>query len=257
VTFVSGEGRIVRAGGRVVKNVAGYDVTKLAIGSYGAFGIITSVALRVRAVPRADVTLVTTGPRDTLIDAALAVTDAGLSPSALELYSGAEESGTAWSLAARLMGRDAEVAAAADAVRRATATAWRDLPIDEAVEFWANVQQAMVSGPATVRLGTLPTAIEPCLDLVQHRLREGIIGVTVPLGLVRWCGSASPDDLSGLRRTAAQQEIPLTLERGSWTLRSAVGHYGAYREGVGRLVSELRRAFDPRDVLMVPIGGNG
>jgi hypothetical protein len=114
----------------------------------------------------------------------------------------------------------------------------------------------MVSAPATVRLGTLPTAIEPCLDLLQHRLREGIISVTVPLGSVRWCGSASPDDVNRLRQAAAQQEIPLTVERGSWTLRTAVGHYGAYREGVGRLVSELRHAFDPRDVLMVPLGGD-
>jgi FAD/FMN-containing dehydrogenase len=257
VTFVSGEGRVVSAGGRVVKNVAGYDLTKLAIGSYGAFGIITSVTLRVRAVPRADSTLVTSGPRDELIDAALAVTDAGMSPSALELCRGAGELGSQWTLAARLTGRDAEVAAAAVAVRQATDVIWRDLGRDEAAGFWTSVQQAMSSGPATVRLGTLPTAIEPCLDLVQHRLREGSISVTVPLGRVRWCGPMNPEDLQRLRQAAAQREIPLTLERGSWMLRAAVGHYGAYREGVGPLVAELRRAFDPRDVLLVPIGDDG
>jgi FAD/FMN-containing dehydrogenase len=257
VTFVSGDGSIVRAGGRVVKNVAGYDLTKLAVGSFGAFGIVTSATLRIRAVPRADSTLVTTGPRDALIDAALAVTDAGLSPSALELYRGAEEVGTRWTLAVRLTGRDAEVAAAGEAVRQATDVVWRALGRDEAAGFWAGIQHAMASAPTTVRLGTLPTAIEPCLDLVQHRLREGPISVTVPLGRVRWCGPTSPEDLQRLRQTAAQREIPLTLERGSWMLRAAVGHYGAYREGVGPLVSELRRAFNPRDVLLVPIGDDG
>jgi FAD/FMN-containing dehydrogenase len=257
VTFVSGDGSIVHAGGRVVKNVAGYDLTKLAIGSYGAFGIITSVTLRVRAVPRADSTLVSTGPRDELIDAALAVTDTGLSPSALELFSGTAEVGTRWTLAARLTGREAEVAAAGDTVRQATDVVWQELTGDEAAGFWAGIQHAMASAPTTVRLGTLPTAIEPCLDLVQHRLREGPISVTVPLGRVRWCGPTSPEDLQRLRQTAAQREIPLTLERGSWMLRAAVGHYGAYREGVGPLVAELRHAFDPRDVLLVPIGDDG
>jgi FAD/FMN-containing dehydrogenase len=257
VTFVGGDGSIVHAGGRVVKNVAGYDLTKLAVGSYGAFGIITSATLRVRAVPRADRTLVTTGPRDELIDAALAVTDTGLSPSALELFSGAEDVGTRWTLAARLTGRDAEVAAAGATVRQATDVVWRDLGRDEAAGFWAGIQHVMASAPTTVRLGTLPTAIESCLDLVQHRLREGPVSVTVPLGRVRWCGPTSPEDLQRLRQTAAQREIPLTLERASWMLRAAVGHYGAYREGVGPLVSELRRAFDPRDVLLVPIGHDG
>lgn len=257
VTFVSGEGRIVHAGGRVMKNVAGYDLTKLVVGSFGAFGVITSVTLRVRAVPRADTTLVTSGNRDALIDAGLAVTDAGLSPSALELYSGDDARPADWSLAVRLTGRDAEVAAAADAVRQAADVPWRELAPNEAAGFWANVQQAMVSAPTTVRLGTLPTAIEPCLDLVQHRLREGVISVSVPLGSVRWCGPASADDLLRLRQTAAQQEIPVTLERGSWGLRDTVGHYGAYREGVGRLVSELRRAFDPHGVLVVPFGSDG
>ena len=51
-TVVTGQGRIVHAGGRVVKNVAGYDLTKLATGSFGSLGVVTSVNLRLRAVPR-------------------------------------------------------------------------------------------------------------------------------------------------------------------------------------------------------------
>ena len=42
-TLATGAGRIVRAGGRVVKNVAGYDLAKLATGSFGSFGVVTSV----------------------------------------------------------------------------------------------------------------------------------------------------------------------------------------------------------------------
>jgi glycolate oxidase FAD binding subunit len=49
LTVVTGTGDIVRPGGRVVKNVAGFDLTRLMIGAWGTLGIITQVTLRVRA----------------------------------------------------------------------------------------------------------------------------------------------------------------------------------------------------------------
>lgn len=61
VECVDGRGRIVRVGGRVVKNVAGFDLTRLMIGSWGTLGVITEVHLRLRARPSADVTLMVEG----------------------------------------------------------------------------------------------------------------------------------------------------------------------------------------------------
>lgn len=58
---VDGHGRIIRAGGRVVKNVAGFDLTRLMVGSWGTLGVITEVHLRLRARPAADVTLLVDG----------------------------------------------------------------------------------------------------------------------------------------------------------------------------------------------------
>ena len=48
-TVATGDGRLVNAGGRVVKNVAGYDLTKLQVGGFGGFGIIAEVHLRLSA----------------------------------------------------------------------------------------------------------------------------------------------------------------------------------------------------------------
>jgi len=53
---VDGTGRIVSAGGRVVKNVAGFDLTRAVTGSWGSLGLITHVHLRLRARPVVDET---------------------------------------------------------------------------------------------------------------------------------------------------------------------------------------------------------
>lgn len=55
---VDGLGRIVQAGGRVVKNVAGFDLTRLCTGSWGTLAVITEVHLRLRALPAADCSFV-------------------------------------------------------------------------------------------------------------------------------------------------------------------------------------------------------
>ena len=57
VRFVDGLGVIAKNGGRVMKNVTGYDLVKLMAGSRGSLGVLTEVSLRVQAVPEAAITL--------------------------------------------------------------------------------------------------------------------------------------------------------------------------------------------------------
>jgi glycolate oxidase FAD binding subunit len=58
IRAVQADGRIIKAGGRVVKNVAGYDLTRLFIGSLGSLGIIVEAAFRLAPLPRAERTAV-------------------------------------------------------------------------------------------------------------------------------------------------------------------------------------------------------
>ncbi len=104
LTVVTSDGRTVRAGGRVVKNVAGYDLGKLQIGGFGGFGIVTEINLRLRALPRADQTLIARASRDHLTNAARDLVEARLSLQALELFSPALAAEPDWVLAARLDG---------------------------------------------------------------------------------------------------------------------------------------------------------
>ncbi|GAG26955.1 unnamed protein product, partial [marine sediment metagenome] len=79
--FVRADGTLVKAGGRVAKNVAGYDITKLMIGSWGTLGIITQIAVRVHPKPEMIQTIIV--GFDTLfsaIDSAFDVLDSHFAP---------------------------------------------------------------------------------------------------------------------------------------------------------------------------------
>lgn len=252
VALVTGEGRIARVGGRVVKNVAGYDLTRLAAGSFGCFGVVTSVHLRLRAVPRADVTLLGAGERDTLLDGARAIQDAGITPAALEVLSPLATGQERWTLAVRLLGSAPAVDAERQVVSGATAVPLAALEPGEAGPFWRSVLAGALRGAVTLRLGALATAMDDALDLLLHHLDEQWIMAAVGAGGLRWAGDAPAERVRLLRYAAAQREMPLTLERAPWSIREPLGHFGAYREGVGQLVSGLREAFDPAGILVVP-----
>jgi hypothetical protein len=252
-SVVTGDGRIVRAGGRVVKNVAGFDLAKLHVGGFGAFGIITELHLRLRALPETDVTLVRRGPRDPLTRAARELDAARLAPAALELLSPALAAEPEWVLALRLTGLTDAVQAEIEQVSDTAPGAWEPLATERAAALWALVARGAASGAVTLRLGVLGPGIDETLDLIGAELGEGLIAAGPASGGLRWTGEAEPERIRVLRRTFAAREIPLTLERAPWAVRRAVGHFGAYREGVGQLVGRLRETFDPGHRLAVAL----
>lgn len=86
--IVLADGSIIKAGGRVVKNVAGYDLCKLFTGSYGSLGIITELNFKLRPRPKCEATVIATGALDDLRAGARAVLEARLFPVAAEIVSG-------------------------------------------------------------------------------------------------------------------------------------------------------------------------
>ena len=251
----TGDGRLVNAGGRVVKNVAGFDLTKLQVGGFGGFGIIAEIHLRLRALPRADVSLLARGARDQLTSGARELIDAQVLPAALELLSPALAAEADWVLAARFVGTDAAVQADVRRLGSVGELQWQPLPADRTAAFWSVAARGTLGGPITLRLGVLGDGVDDTIDLLAHDLDEGLVSAGAGLGMIRWTGDATVDRIRSLRRAAAAREIPMTLERAPWAVRRALGHFGAYREGVGKIVGRLRDTFDPGQCLNVALEG--
>jgi FAD/FMN-containing dehydrogenase len=254
-TIVTGDGRVVRAGGSVVKNVAGYDLTKLQVGGFGAFGVIAQLHLRLRAAPAERATLLARGERDLLTHQARTMMERRLDLAAMELLSPALVADAEWMLALEIAGTAELVAAEVGRAMEFAEVPLHRLSPERAAAFWPSVSRATQGGAVTMRLGAFPDGMDEMIDLLAMKLDVGLVAAGPGRGMIRWSGNTSPEAIRGLRRAAAEREVPLTLERAPWDLRRTVGHFGAYREGVGRLVTKLRATFDPHPTFAVALEG--
>jgi glycolate oxidase FAD binding subunit len=169
---VDGRGRVIRAGGRVVKNVAGFDLTRLVTGSWGTLAVITEVHLRLRARPSVDRSIYIEGATATQMRAfsrgrfaplaALPLSDA------LAQSIGHRGHG-AWLL--RLGGNAALVNAAL--AELATLGACVDVP--ETV--WDVIRRELQPAPLTEKWQWLPLAhrVKQAFD-PRHVLNPGLLG---------------------------------------------------------------------------------
>ncbi|WP_223805770.1 FAD-binding oxidoreductase [Pseudanabaena sp. UWO310] len=87
IEFVRTDGALVKAGGRVVKNVAGYDLMKLLTGSYGTLGIVSSITFRLYPLPESTQIVVLTGTAEAIAAAQQQISTSVLTPTACDLLS--------------------------------------------------------------------------------------------------------------------------------------------------------------------------
>jgi glycolate oxidase FAD binding subunit len=151
--FVDGRGEVIRGGGKVVKNVAGFDLSRLLTGSWGTLGVITEVTLRLYARPQADRTFVVALRGDQATALAQAAYTS-LSPFALQ-FIGASAA-RAMSLGEhpvcliRLGGNDAVVAEQLIALSRIARTE------EVEADTWAALRALEGNADSVVRISNLP-----------------------------------------------------------------------------------------------------
>lgn len=144
VSFVTGDGRLAKAGGRVVKNVAGYDVMKLMIGSHGSLGVITSANFRLFPAPKQTATFVSEfADCKSALEFRGSVHRSPLSPICLEIVSPRAheyigDAGESWAVAVRASGSDAVLGRYRRDLRSNTS---RELTGTEEERFWGGVRE--------------------------------------------------------------------------------------------------------------------
>jgi glycolate oxidase FAD binding subunit len=192
VEFVTGRGALVRGGGRVVKNVAGFDLTRLVTGAWGTLGVLTEVTVRLRALPEADVTVAVEAPAGPLLAPWLARLAAlPLAPYALELVSagaarslGIAAAGGGPVLLARLGGNEPLVAAQGAALRSLGDAAEAGAPV------WSRLRASEPAGATVVRFSALPGDLAATWAAAEAVTRDaapdaGTVRASVGRGVVR------------------------------------------------------------------------
>ena len=149
---VTGTGDVVRGGGRVVKNVAGFDLTRLMVGAWGTLGIITEVSVRLRGLPERDVSVAVSVPAGhaQLADLLARLRTAPIAPIALELIDGtlARQLGIGGEsvLLARVTGNDESVSSQREAL-----ASFGDV-IDTDSRIWTGLRTAEPAPASVLRL---------------------------------------------------------------------------------------------------------
>lgn len=151
VRFVDGRGDVISSGGRVMKNVTGYDLVKLLAGSHGALGVLTEVSLKVQSLPEAEASLIFDGLDDT---AGLAVLRSAQG-SPYDITGAARAGGRSY---IRLEGMAGSVAYRSEKLRALGAA--QVAQGDDSAAIWANIRDgAPLHGRAgdVWRMAMLPT----------------------------------------------------------------------------------------------------
>ena len=229
-TAVLGDGTIARAGGRVVKNVTGYDLTRLYSGSYGTLAALAEVSLKLVAVDEASVTLsLRDDDAERLRDIALRVRAHPVE--AIVLAVGAPAGGGA-ALHVRLAGSNAAVSRLrADLARLAPFVEAADDPI-------GYLARGIESSGHIARVATAP-------GHEADELRPALIAY-VGAGVAFTGGDV--ESLRGLRTTVEAAGGAVVLERASLEEKRALGVWGRPRVPAS-VARALKSRFDPHDVL--------
>jgi glycolate oxidase FAD binding subunit len=253
------DGRIAHAGGRVVKNVAGYDLSKLLCGSLGSLAVITSATFKLAPLPQSSSTLAASvGDARSLGALALAIAGSPLTPTTIELQSPPQRLLIRFETSPKAT--EVQIAAAVN-LCTAHGSATAILTGQQEVDTWTaherGMRGEMPNDPRTiVKLAVLPTDVGEILSRVEatttaQRIQYAAVGrAALGIIVVRLDGdpSAQRAVVSELRREA-------TARRGSAVLLSAppelYARLGAWGPGADTapLMRAVKAQFDPRALL--------
>lgn len=267
---VQASGEIARSGGKVVKNVAGYDLNKLYIGSLGTLGVIVEANFKLQPIPANERTLLLTfSNSQDAVQTVIAVLGSLLTPSALELidagaandmsdFFGLSLPTNGYTLALDFEGSLATIERQMDEARQIARTNGAllgdDLAGAEQEQFWNAVREHL-EGSVTCKAAILVSQTAHYLQKLEetchrHELESAVIahagrGI---LYIELRPGDATPrmvEAIAELRQAAQEARGSLVVERCPVDLKRRIDVWG--KPGTNfRLMQRLKEQFDPK-----------
>jgi glycolate oxidase FAD binding subunit len=270
-TVVLSDGSVIKCGGRVVKNVAGYDTTRLYVGSMGTLGVVVDASFRLHPVPdRTSVVIGVAGDWIAVGELASRMVAAPVEPRFVELLDladpqwGAEDTDEfAPAVVVGFGGSAEQVNYQTDYARKTLASGGAtDVRADDSDDEWrsrfaAARHDAAGQGKAVVRITGIMTAVLPAMRAVSNladtrgmdvqwlcHYTSGVVYATLS------CPSPSSvaDLLGRVRREAAKLGSGAVIESAPADVRRAVDVWGPPDAPLD-LMRQLKRRLDPTSTL--------
>ena len=256
MTLASGRGELLRAGGRVVKNVSGYDLVKLICGSWGTLAVATEIAMKVLPAPERSGTVLIAGlppsPAWRAMNEALSgphepSAAAHLPPAAAARSAVVGAAGRAVT-ALRVEGPPASVAARLEALAALLAAHG---PVEvlgdgDSLALWRELRDAarlLGAGEALWRLALPPAEGAGALEAVADGFLDWGGGLL-------WCGGEATAAAAAAMRALARRHGGLaTLVRAPAALKRQVPVFHPQAPARAALERRIARGFDPAGIL--------
>lgn len=223
VRIVNGAGEDLRFGGRVIKNVAGYDVSRLMVGAMGTLGLLLEISFKVVPRPAAETTLRFEITEANAIETMNRWAGRPLPISATSYRAGA--------LTVRLSGAEAAVRAARDALGGEI--------VANGESYWSSIRDQtdrFFAAEAPLWRISLPATTPPLGETLPQLIEWG--------GALRWI--AGETEAKRLRAKVAALGGHVTLFRGG---DKTVGVFHPLPAALAKIHRRLKKAFDPHGIL--------
>ncbi|MBD2385145.1 FAD-binding oxidoreductase [Cylindrospermum sp. FACHB-282] len=252
ITFVRADGQIAKAGGRVVKNVAGYDLMKLFTGSYGTLGIISQVTFRVYPLQETSASVVLTGTSEAISQAAATLRGSALTPTQADLLStklvSSLDLGTELGLIARFQSISESVKEQSNRLLEVGQKLGLNGTIyaaEDEANLWQRLQERMHSSGTesdiTCKIGVLPTAAVEILTQVE----VGLIHISSGLGFLQFEGQ---NQVLAVRELCQSHRGFLTILEAPISVKQKLDVWG-YTGNALQVMRGIKVQFDGKNIL--------
>ncbi len=252
ITVVLGDGTIAASGGKVVKNVAGYDLPKLMSGALGTLGIITRAVFRLHPLPQESKTFSFSFlNREKANEFMLLITDSVVVPTGLQMRTGANGN---VAVDVRLDGIAAGVAAQAETVCKLAGSV---NPSDAGVDVWKAREQLWKSGASAsiCKLSMLPAQLSTTAEFIREALSDNADWTLLMYSTgLAWLQLDATDCaqiaafVSSIRTFLAPTGGTAVVLKAPSMLRQKVDLWGSAGSALP-LMKRVKQQFDPRAIL--------